>query len=509
VSARRLKVSYVIWKALVQNNGWPHYHYADSEDTRDIYTGNRDMFVRSYADDDGFADWQTTFSSTSIEVAERDDAEAQIVGLTGLLAQPVDPDTGALITQLEHTQDDDVPLVAFSPRVGDEEIIATSNYADRCSWFFDSVRVTDETLTVDGTDPTLYESANQWWIDMLTGRVLNEEKWIEEAAHGYLAEIKDAGVVQTVRPFPDDPGSYDCEILWKEGKVKFLNGPPTGPVTASYNYESGSQFALGPDEGQVLKIESGEADFSVGDEDKDYRIIFTTEIDYDIWGFAWYYAPQYPSVRLHADSNVTLSGPQTIDGVAVATGDQVALFSQTDPTEDGMWIAVVEGPWQRSPGMPVGAHIAGYLYFPTEGTTYGRTGQIVANPYPNDVVGTNDIMVVTYFTKNERVKLQTDHYKRSLQIIMEAKGAHPVVRAVGASDAHLTALKNGDIDLDEFRRVSRGFASDVQPIPFPYETVRELESSKGHQLRVSTRNDLSFGGETVTLTFYCTSWPEV
>ena len=258
----------------------------------------------------------------------------------------------------------------------------------------------------------------------------------------------------------------------------------------------------------MLKIESGEADFAVGDQDGDYRIVFATEIDYNIWGYAWYYAPQYPSVRLHASGNVTLSGDQTIDGVAVATGDQIACFNQTTGTDDGMWIANTDGAWFRSPGMPVGMHVAGYLYFPTEGTTYGRTGQIVANPYPNDVIGTDAITVVTYFTKNERVELTTDHYKRAMQIIMEAKGAHPVVRAVGASDTQLSNLKDSTWDLDEFRRQSRGFASDIQPIPFPYETVRELESAKGHQLRISTQGHIPMGGETVTLTFYCTSWDE-
>jgi hypothetical protein len=401
-------------------------------------------------------------------------------------------------------QDDGVPLFAKAPRVGDEEILATCNYADKCSWFGDSVRVTDETLTVDGSDPTLYESAHQWWVDLMTGRVLNEDKWLSEGT--YLPVIKDNGVEQSIRPFPGDAGTYDCEILWKEGKVKFLQGAPTGPVTASYNYEDGSTFYLTPSDGKTLKIESGEADFSVGDENKKHRVIFTTDINYDIWGYAWYYAPQYPNVRLHAAGNVTLSGAQTIDGVAVATGDQVACFNQTDSTQDGMWVADTDGNWTRSSAMPAGAHIAGYLYFPTEGTTYARAGMIVANPYPNDVVGTNDIVVVQYFEPNERVELQVDKYKRAAQIIMEAKGSHPVILAVGATDTQLSNLDNGTWDIDEFRRQSRGFASDIQPIPFPYETVRELESAKGHQLRVNTNGHVPFGGEIVTLTFYCTSW---
>ena len=232
----------------------------------------------------------------ALSASEKTALDAVVAAHQGIpLPDPTD-DNGVPLVQMEHRQGDDVPLFAFSPRVGDEEILATSNLADKCSWFGDSTRVTDETLVVDGSDPTLYESDHEWWIDMFTGRLLNEEKWEGEVSHGYQVVVEDNGVEQTVRPFPSCPGTWDCEILYKEGKVKFLDGAPTGPVTASYSYAGGSTFYLEPEADHVLKIESGEADFSVGDADGDYRIIFTTEIHYDIWGYAWYYAPQYPSV---------------------------------------------------------------------------------------------------------------------------------------------------------------------------------------------------------------------
>lgn len=422
------------------------------------------------------------------------------------LPQPSFESDGTPIVTLRSQQGDGIPVFAPAPRVGDEEILATHNYADKCTWFGDSTRVTDETLTVNGSDSTLYESIHPWWIDMFTGRLLNESRWVEKESHGYQVIVKDNGVEQTIRPFPACSGTYDCEVHYHTGKVKFLQGDPTGPVTVSYSYATTSTFYLQPDEGKVLKIEKGEADFAVGDVDGDYRTIFTTEIDYDIWGYAWHYAPQYPSVRAHASGNVTLSGAQTIDDVVLVDGDQVACLNQTTSTEDGMYIVDTSGAWARSPYFPVGASVYGYLYFPTEGTSYGRVGLVIANPPPNDVVGTDDLMAVQYFAKNERVGLKTDRYKRALQIIMEARGAHPPARAVGATNQQLADLKAGTIDLDEFRRQARGFASDVQPIPFPYDTVRELQSSLGHQLRVSSMGDLVFGGETVTLTFYCTSW---
>lgn len=54
------------------------------------------------------------------------------------------------------------------------------------------------------------------------------------------------------------------------------------------------------------------------------------------------------AVRLASTvANLTLSGLQTIDGVAGADGDRVLLTAQTDPTENGIW-QTTTGPWQRT-----------------------------------------------------------------------------------------------------------------------------------------------------------------
>jgi phage-related tail fiber protein len=46
-------------------------------------------------------------------------------------------------------------------------------------------------------------------------------------------------------------------------------------------------------------------------------------------------------------SNVTLSGLQTIDGIALAAGDRVLVKDQTDPTTNGLYNAAT-GPWTRT-----------------------------------------------------------------------------------------------------------------------------------------------------------------
>jgi hypothetical protein len=43
-------------------------------------------------------------------------------------------------------------------------------------------------------------------------------------------------------------------------------------------------------------------------------------------------------------SNITLSGLQTLDGVALAAGDRVLVKDQADPTTNGLYNAAT-GPW--------------------------------------------------------------------------------------------------------------------------------------------------------------------
>jgi hypothetical protein len=48
------------------------------------------------------------------------------------------------------------------------------------------------------------------------------------------------------------------------------------------------------------------------------------------------------------DVNITLYGTQTINGVAVGTGDRVLVVAQTDLVENGIWL-VTSSEWNRAP----------------------------------------------------------------------------------------------------------------------------------------------------------------
>jgi hypothetical protein len=83
------------------------------------------------------------------------------------------------------------------------------------------------------------------------------------------------------------------------------------------------------------------------------------------------------------------------------------------------------------------------------------------------------------------IELLSTRYQRLDQIIDEALGSYPVIPAIGGSQ--------------------RGNSTARYGFPFRYGTVRVISSSAGMELRVRLENDIKYGGERATATFYCLS----
>ncbi|OQX93203.1 MAG: hypothetical protein B6I17_03775 [Tenericutes bacterium 4572_104] len=92
-------------------------------------------------------------------------------------------------------------------------------------------------------------------------------------------------------------------------------------------------------------------------------------------------------------ANLTLSGTQTIDGVALADGDLIAVFAQTTTTEDGVYI-VRAGAWERSPEWQAGVGCSNFSFFVEEGIIHADTQKTVTNNSTSDIIGTDDLTVV-------------------------------------------------------------------------------------------------------------------
>jgi hypothetical protein len=73
--------------------------------------------------------------------------------------------------------------------------------------------------------------------------------------------------------------------------------------------------------------------------------------------------------RVATTANITLSGEQTIDGVAIVAGDRVLVKEQSTGSEDGIYICRASA-WDRAPDWDgVDDVVTGTLVFITHGST--------------------------------------------------------------------------------------------------------------------------------------------
>ena len=92
------------------------------------------------------------------------------------------------------------------------------------------------------------------------------------------------------------------------------------------------------------------------------------------------------SVRVATTANITLSAPQTIDGIAVVAGNRVLVKNQTLPAQNGIYI-VAAAAWTRSVAADGSTEIDSAVVGVDEGTANG--GKFFTNIFKStDVVGT-------------------------------------------------------------------------------------------------------------------------
>jgi phage-related tail fiber protein len=88
------------------------------------------------------------------------------------------------------------------------------------------------------------------------------------------------------------------------------------------------------------------------------------------------------AVRVATTANITLSGTQTIDGVAVAAGERVLVKNQTSGQDNGIYVCAA-GAWSRSIDADISAEVrAGMFCYVNEGTTNGDQGWVLTTNDP-------------------------------------------------------------------------------------------------------------------------------
>jgi len=88
-----------------------------------------------------------------------------------------------------------------------------------------------------------------------------------------------------------------------------------------------------------------------------------------------------------AGGNVTLSGDQSVDGFTTTELDRVLLKNQTNPIENGIWIAHTGAAWTRAADMPAGSHASTVTVFVDIGTLNEDVSWFCLTDKPLDIVG--------------------------------------------------------------------------------------------------------------------------
>ena len=97
------------------------------------------------------------------------------------------------------------------------------------------------------------------------------------------------------------------------------------------------------------------------------------------------------SVRAATTGNITLSGAQTVDGVAVVAQDRVLVKDQSTPSQNGVYV-VSAGSWTRAGDFNSWSEIPGAFFFVEEGATNADNGFVCTS----NAGGTLDSAAITF-----------------------------------------------------------------------------------------------------------------
>lgn len=244
-----------------------------------------------------------------------------------------------------------------------------------------------------------YESGNHWFGYNGTGT--NDPTWeriITSANIGSqsVASATSAATLTTARTINGTSFNGSADITtanWGTARSITLTGDVTGSV-ASYNGSgnlsitttiAANSVALGTDTtgNYVAGATAGQGITITGTAGEGWSpTIALTALDLTLFPTSNY----KKSVKAATTANITLSAPQTIDGIALVAGDRVLVKNQTTASQNGIYI-VQAAAWTRSVAADGSNEIDNALVAVDQGTVNG--GHYFTNVFKTtDVVGT-------------------------------------------------------------------------------------------------------------------------
>lgn len=172
-----------------------------------------------------------------------------------------------------------------------------------------------------------------------------------------------------------------------DGKVYYLDADePVEVGTTSLSFVSltaAVEAAIAAIEADVASLETGLAAAEAA--------ISTLQADVDALEAAFPELTFKSPVRAATTADITLSGNQTIDGVALVDDDRVLVKAQTAPEDNGIYV-VASGAWSRSADANTSAKVvAGLFVVSTEGTVNADKCWLLTTDNPI-VLGTTELV---------------------------------------------------------------------------------------------------------------------
>lgn len=96
------------------------------------------------------------------------------------------------------------------------------------------------------------------------------------------------------------------------------------------------------------------------------------------------------AVKVATTANITLSGTQTIDGVAVSADERVLVKNQTTSSQNGLYLCKAST-WTRTDDLAAGADASSVFVFVDQGSTNADNGFVCTSNKGSAVVGTNNL----------------------------------------------------------------------------------------------------------------------
>jgi len=105
-----------------------------------------------------------------------------------------------------------------------------------------------------------------------------------------------------------------------------------------------------------------------------------------------------PAQAASATNIISLSGPQTIDGVSLIATDRVLLVGQTDPVKNGLWV-VQAGAWTRPLDFISPPEVGRAYVLVLDGHTLGGTSWLSVSP--DAAIGADPLSFIEYTLSGE------------------------------------------------------------------------------------------------------------